>query len=292
MKGLIRIGGAIVLGVLVILVALVVVKKEDSSPKSGVVVIQEEYKKDFAYKDEDNNGVPDWQENLGAVTIKSLDENSGDSVGNTDEYTPPETLTGEFSVAFMKDYLDGKISGNTIEDPEQWVGGAIEAIERSTKSKTYTRRELNIVETSGSSLFEYGNTLVKIVLAHPINDVNVAAILDQVLKTEEEELLEELIPIRDAYAAIVSDTLKMSVPSEIALEHVALLNSYEALLIDYDAMQYVLSDPLYPLARLKSHGEHLQDITQSIWSITAVLGNSGVVYPNTEPGSYLYLFDS
>lgn len=280
------------MGVLVILVALVVVKKEDSSPKSGVVVIQEEYKKDFAYKDEDNNGVPDWQENLGAVTIKSLDENSGDSVGNTDEYTPPETLTGEFSVAFMKDYLDGKISGNTIEDPEQWVGGAIEAIERSTKSKTYTRRELNIVETSGSSLFEYGNTLVKIVLAHPINDVNVAAILDQVLKTEEEELLEELIPIRDAYAAIVSDTLKMSVPSEIALEHVELLNSYEALLIDYDAMQYVLSDPLYPLARLKSHGEHLQDITQSIWSITAVLGNSGVVYPNTEPGSYLYLFDS
>jgi len=293
-KGFIRIGGALFIGVVVILGAFYVNNsKETETQKGHVIVVTAEPRKAIETRDENGDGVADWKTSFDTATFETIKtpEPTADTDNDDGEYVPPNTLTGKFSVAFFKDYLNGKMRGESFENPEAFIGNAVTAIERSTESTRHSRLELNIVETSGETLYDYGNRLVDIMLSYPLEGKSDAEILYTALQTSDRALLDELIPIQNAYKSTLIDTVSMPVPSELAVKHTELLNGYEKIYTNLDAMRSVFDDPLYALARVRNHENDLRNLAKILKSITETLTENGVVYTNEESGAYLYIFD-
>ncbi len=291
MKGPFAIGGAFILGGLIILCALAVKNSADAEQTGSVIVARAPVRTPIAARDSDKNGIEDWQESLQDRVYKTIDTpTSTFAVDLSEPYTPPETFTGKFSEAFFKDYMEGKVNGQDFSDPSALVGTAVEAIEKNTQSKRHSRLELTIVPTTPESIRAYGNRVAEIMQIHSINNEPESYILQNALEANDPKMLAELEPIRNVYVETIVDTLAMDVPDVFADMHVDLLNANEAIALDISAMQVSFTDPLYSLARVKSYKDDAGALFKSISAIREKTTQEGISYGNDEPGAVLYLF--
>lgn len=283
-----HIRGALAVGILLVLGAFYVRGHlpEEHTALDAVVVVPAPTRTYIETKDSNGDGVKDWEESFiqNNITLSST----------TDEgpYTTPNTLTGKFSEAFLKDYLEGKIKGNTITDKNALVGSAIAAVEKNTQSTIHTTAELTVVPTTKESLRTYGNTLATIIQKRSIKNENEMVILKRALATENQQELKKLIPIQEVYTQILDDSRTISVPSELARSHVALLNACEALILDIRTMQVAFTDPLYALARYSHYKEDALSLFNALQGIHTTLDTEGVMYSKDEAGSYFNSFTS
>lgn len=289
MKGYVRIGGALVLGIFIVSSALVMQRDGGNEALAGQVIVSDTPNRNYVdAKDLDGNGVKDWKEDSLFATI----ETPTSTLESAEAYAPPTTLTGKFSEAFFKDYMEGKIRGEDFSDPTKLVGNAIQAIDANTQSKRHTRLELTIIEDSDEAIREYGNQVASIIKTHSINNENEAVILQQALTANDPTILEKLSPIHNVYANIIADSLRISVPVSFVSKHLELLNAYETILTDIEAMQAAFGDPLYALARVRGYESDATILFTALQTIGETLTNGGVTYTNDEPGSFFYLFDT
>lgn len=279
-------------GIGIILIALVV--NGNSAPKvEGAVVSKAPERNYIETSDSNGDGVKDWQESLGNTQFATVDTPTSTSFANTDEpYEPPTTLTGKFSEAFFKDYLQGKIDGANYSDPSKFVATAVTAIEKNTRSRTHNRLELTVIPSSPESIRAYGNELAAIIQKNSIENESEAVILQKALTTSDPEKLKELEPISSVYDKIIIGALKINVPDVLANSHVAFLNACEAILTDIEAFRVAFDDPLYAMARAKNYEEDAQNLLTSFRSILSSLNQSGVTFFNDEPGSLFYIFET
>lgn len=292
MKGIVRIGGALGVGVVIILGALVANTIGNETPVGAVVVSKAPERQYIASQDSDGDGVKDWEENLQGKVFETIETPTSTSFANVVEpYEPPTTFTGKFSEAFFQDYLQGKIDGEDFSDPSAFVGNAVTAIEQNTQSKKHSRVELTIIPDSPESIHEYGNTFAEIMNSSVVSVENEGTILQKALTANDPTILEKLTPIRDAYVSYISQGLAMEVPESFALLHVTALNAFESILTDVEAMQIAFTDPLYALARTKGYEADATALYDSLQKINQKLSENGVTYTNDEPGSFFYLFD-
>lgn len=289
-----RIGGALLVGTLIILGALTV-KQNSRAEEQGTIVADENTGAAYiATKDTDEDGTPDWEENLQEIFVEKAQLSSSTLAAyrGGDSYEPPTTLTGKFSEAFLKDYLDGKMKGEDFSDPTAFVETAVTAIESNTQSVTYTRRDITIVPAPMESVRAYGNRLAEINISNAINNENEALILQRALQANDPKILEDLAPIRTVYETMIAEALLMEVPDELADEHVAILNAYAAILLDVKAMQLAFDDPLLALARIKVYEEDARTLLTVFQALNGALDAYGVTFTTDEPGSFFYLFDA
>lgn len=292
MKGLVRIGGALGVGVVIILGALVVKNVGTESPAGAIVVSKAPEREYINSQDSDGDGIKDWEESLQGKVFETIETPTSTALANTDEpYEPPTTLTGKFSEAFFQDYLQGKINGEDFSDPTVFIGNAVSAIEKNTQSKKHSRVELTIVPDSPEALHAYGNSFAQIMNSSVVSVENEAVILQKALTANDPAILEMLTPIHDAYVSYISQSLRMEVPESFALLHVSALNTFEAVLTDVEAMQLAFTDPLYALARTKGYEADTLALYESLKRINQKLSENGVTYASGEPGSFFYLFD-
>ena len=292
MKGIVRIGGALGVGVVIILGALVANSVGNETPAGAVVVSKAPERQYIASQDSDGDGVKDWEENLQGKVFETIETPTSTSFANVVEpYEPPTTFTGKFSEAFFQDYLQGKIDGEDFSDPSAFVGNAVTAIEQNTQSRKHSRNEFKIVSDSPEAIRAYGNTFAEIMNSSVVSVENEAVILQKALTANDPVLLEKLTPIRDAYTSYISQALVMEVPESFALLHVTALNAFESILTDVEAMQLAFTDPLYALARTKGYEADATALYDSLQKINQKLSENGVTYTNDEPGSFFYLFD-
>jgi hypothetical protein len=290
-KGPFAIGGAIILGGLIILCSLAVKNSADAEQTGSVIVARAPVRTPIVAKDLDNNGIEDWQESLQERVYKTIDTPTTTfAIDLSEPYTPPETFTGKFSEAFFKDYMEGKVNGQDFSDPSALVGTAVEAIEINTQSKRHNRLELNIVPTTPESIRAYGNRVAEIMKTHSIENEPETHILQNALEANDPKMLSELEPIRNVYVKTIADTLTMEVPDIFADMHVDLLNANEAIELDISAMQVAFTDPLYSLARVKSYRNDAKALFESLSAIREKTVVEGISYGNEEPGAILYLF--
>ena len=292
MKGKVRIGGALGVGVVIILGALVANSVGNETPVGAVVVSKAPERQYIASQDSDGDGIKDWEENLQGKVFETIPTPTSTSFTNVEEpYEPPTTLTGKFSEAFFQDYLQGKINGEDFSDPSAFVGNAVTAIEQNTQSKKHSRNELNIVSDSPEALHAYGNEFAKIMNSSVVSVENEAIILQEALTANDPTLLEKLVPIHDAYTSYISQALAMNVPESFALEHISALNTFESILTDVEAMQLAFTDPLYALARTKGYEADAKALYESLQKINQKLSENNVTYTKGELGVFFYLFD-
>ena len=293
MKGIVRIGGAFGVGVVIILGALVV-KNVGTESGAGAIVVSKAPEREYINsQDSDGDGTKDWEESLQGKVFETIPTPTSTTFANTDEpYEPPTTLTGKFSEAFFQDYLQGKINGEDFSDPTAFIGNAVTAIEKNTQAKSHSRLELNVIQTTDDSVHTYGNDIARIIQSHSIDNENEAVILQKALATNDPEKLNELQPIHAVYANTLSDALTIPVPDALADEHIDFLNACEAILTDIEAMQVAFTDPLYSLARMKGYETDARALLNSLKAIGASLSESGTSYLNSEPGAFFYILET
>ncbi len=292
MKGIVRIGGALAIGVVIILGALYTQKNENAAAEGRVVVAPAPTRTYIETDDSDKDGVRDWEEDLREMAFQAISTpTSTISTSEEEPYTPPTTFTGKFSEAFFQDYLQGKMNGVDYSDPSALVGNAVTAIEQNAASIKHSRLELAVVQTTPELVRTYGNRVAEIMQTHSIDNENEALILKRALDTNNPEVLKALEPIYDVYVNMIADTLRTQVPSNFVENHINLLNAYEAIKTDIAAMRLAFNDPLYALARTKEYEDDAKNLFTALESIAKKLEAEGVSYANDEPGSLFYIFD-
>lgn len=296
MNSNIRIGVAIVVGVLIILGAFYVNKNTTTQTQksTGSIIAQKLLRESIEVKDDNNNGIPEWKEGLGDAAFDTITAPSSTSPYAFDvkPYTPPTSLTGKFSEAFLQDYLQGKMQGKDFNDSTEFVNTAVKAIDTNTQSKKHTRAELTLIPTTEESLRAYGNEIVSIMQKNSTKSDPEMVILQDALQKNDVTVLDKLKPIHDGYTQIIADTSVVDVPDALASTHIELLNAYESILTDIIAMQMSFDDPLLALARVRNYEHHAQSLYDTLKKIADVFTKHNIHYDKTEPGAFFYIFDA
>ena len=292
MKTYVRIGGALALGILIILGALSVQENGGREALAGQVIVSQEPNRTYIeMSDTDNDGVANWEEDLRTGVFETIDTPAQNSEEN-EPYVPPTTFTGKFSEAFFKDYMEGKMNGADFTDPTEFIGKAVGAIDANTQSKKHSRLELTMVPDSEEAIHEYGNQIALSLKSDSPATENEAAILQRALTANDPTILEKLAPIHKGYSKYIAKTLRIEVPLSFVDEHLQLLNAYEAILTDIEAMQIAFTDPLYSLARVRGYEDDAKMLFNTLQNISKSLNEGGAVYENSEAGAFFYLFES
>ncbi len=290
----VRIGGATLVGVMIILGALYVQSKKEISAEemTGSIVSAAPGRQIIPTTDSDGDGVEDWKAGLTDQIFKSIETPETTlALRNSESYTPPTTFTGKFAEAFFTDYMDGKVSGEELQNKDALINNAINAIEESTQSKIYTRAEVIVVPDSMESLREYGNRVAEIIARQTGTGENELFILKRAVESNDPKALEKLAPIVSGYKKIITEIQLVPVPNTIVLSHLVLLNALEAVLADVLSIDMVFSDPLYTMARVKRHESDALALFESLKKIASLLITQGVSYAKDEPGSMIYTFN-
>lgn len=296
MNRILRIGGALIAGILVVVSAYYVSERNKEKPVADISVTTQENvleKGSFDETDSDGDGIPDWREDYDNTVFETIDTPTPTLRIDPDaeEYVPPTTFTGKFSVAFFQDYVSGGIHGTNFTDPTAFVDSSVNAINTNTGSKRYTRLDFNLVEGNFDSYRNYGNALGFILQLDIVEIVQDAIILQDALTSRNPQKLEELKPIENALGNTVALLLGVEVPAQLSEQHLELLNTYESMRETVAAMQLAFEDPLFTLARMGNYSKDIEHVADTIKIITQKLTAGGVVYSHEEPGAQLYLSD-
>lgn len=288
-KEKLRIGGAVALGILIILGALHVQNVTNAEGLAGQVIVSDVPNRTTVETlDADGNGIKDWQEDTLFETIDTPTANGED----LEPYIPPTTLTGKFSEAFFKDYLEGKMRGEDFSDPTAMVEKGVAALDNITKSPVHTRIELSVIPDSDEAFFAYGNQIAQTVLANQYNGERETEIFRRAVETKDAAVAAQIDPIIEVYTKSVQDLLQVDVPSSLIPQHLALINASEAIRTDTIAMRNVFSDPLFALMRTKAYFDDTKILYKAFANINVALSNKGVTYTSGDDGVLFYIFDS
>ncbi len=291
MKGIIRIGGAVLCGVALIAIAFYA-RTGDEAISQAALVIQAPEKNHIREIDADQNGTPDWEDEISKNIIPSVSASSTLLAGVA-SYTPPTTFTGKFAVAFFQDYMSRKGSGESFEDPTAFIDTAVEAIEQNTESKRHSRLELTIIPVSEESMRMYANEIFRIVGMYPADnsgDGNGQTLL-KALQTNDRELIEKLQPSIDAYETMIKEMLAVPTPVNLIDVHLGFINGYEAVRFDLVAMKGMFEDPLFGLARANRYQDDLQAFFTTAGEMVNVFKANDISFSNEEAGALMYLFE-
>jgi hypothetical protein len=285
-----RIGGALTLGVIIVLSAFFVVhRKSNSTAQLGGTLEVSPTRSYIEPTDANGDGVPDWEEGFNERIFETI-ETPTSTVVTDSGYEAPTTFTGKFAEAFFKDYLDSKVQGADLSDPTELVNNAVGAIEANTKPKTYSPIDIDIIADSPESLRAYGNAISAVIQRYSLNNTNEAVILDRALKENNPQLLTELESVKTAYGNFISNTLLIPAPESLAEDHLRLLNAYEAIYTDIGAMQVAFTDPLFSLARIREYQGDATRLGEALFTIGKELRAQGIIYAKDEPGAFFYIF--
>ncbi len=289
MNDKVRIAGAI--GVGVVIIALAFQASTRNAVNQASVVLAAPPRDSIETTDTNGNGTPDWQEHLAENVFKTISTPtaSGTTFTATSEpYTPPTTLTGKFSEAFLQDYLQGKMEGADFSDPTKFIDTAVKAIEDNAQSVVHTYQEVVTVPTTQESAHAYGTKILEIVNNYSPTQTtdNEMVIFMRALNANDPSLLAPLEERANGYANVISDTLTVPVPDAFVTQHLTLLNAYEGVYSDIRAAQKAFDDPLLALARTRDYDTHAQALLTAYILIAKALIGQGVIYESNELGVF------
>lgn len=292
-KRTVRIGGALIVGIVIILIALRV-SSTNSSAASEVVVLDTPTRTYIESLDSNGDGIKDWEETLNKQFVDATPApEEGASAQGTDPYVPPTTFTGKFSEAFFQDYLDGKTQGSDFSDPTAFIGNAVQAIEQNTQSKKHSRLELTVIPSDSDSIREYGNALALILQKNASHGgKSEAEILENALRKNDPSALSALDPIYTMYTQSIKDALLIEVPDALIEQHLVFLNAVEACATNVQAMKETYTDPLLSLARLKEYNNTKKALYTSFKNFALAFNEEGIFFENGEPSRFFYLFEN
>jgi hypothetical protein len=156
---------------------------------------------------------------------------------------------------------------------------------------SYTVKNIKTVIETEASLREYGNGLGGIFKKYDTQEEEqrkLSIALITALKTKEIASFKDFPAMESARKEQISALLKLKVPEEMTLSHIALLNGISNIVTAIENTGYMVSDPARGVIGMKQYESETKKLFATISIITGHFDNSGVVFADTENGSFLY----
>ncbi len=287
MSGYLRIGGALLMGTILVLGTFVFTRyggENDAEANTVVSVIPT--RTYVEEEDTDNDGIPNWEEELAERVTETI--KIPENVTLEPRYEKPTTYTGQFAESFFTDYLNSKSRGDGTVNTEELVNSAVTSIERNTASKVYTTSDIVITENTPEAMREYGNEIARIMLAQPSSGENEIVIAKQAIGENNPEGLKKLAIPKASYKQMLAESLVVPTPATYAEIQKQLVTAYEAIYTDIDAMEKSFDDPLYAIARIKRYYDDATVLQNVVKSLNEKLLSDGIHFEEAESGSFFY----
>lgn len=267
-----RIAGAFLVGALLVTMAFLVSQKNsDAAQSGGALVVAAPPRTYIDVEDMNKDGVPDWQDMLIQTDPVVIPQAST-------TYTEPDTITGKFALNFFKDFARAKTFGMFGNSDEELVQEATDALLAQGVDELFTEKDIIIHPLSDTeSLRSYGNKVAQIILAHPREGDSEALILQDALRYEEPERIEELKPIALSYTTMVKNLLETPVPEPYTKQHLDFINALSAVREDIRGMELIYEDPLYTLVRMKRYEDDVLGMSNALTGLFMKLYQTGNV---------------
>ncbi len=197
--------------------------------------------------DSDLDGVPDWQAELVEGEPIFVDAST------TEEYVPPDTVTGQFVHHLNQDIATLEVYGMLDETREDLVEAAVKELEKRTMEEIYTKNDLTNITTVNNpdSLRSYGNIVANTYYNFLTGDESEFQVFDRLTREGNPKHIEKLKVIEGQYDGMITYLLAMEVPEQYVFEHVAIVNALSAMRENVYGMQLLFEDPYYTAARYR-----------------------------------------
>ena len=274
--------------------------------------------REFSDQDRDSDGLRDWEEGLwgadpnnpdtdndGALDGEEVDNNRNPiKAGPDDVLTDIQIQNGVrsyeelnntdvFARAFFTDYLQlrqgGQLQTQTGKDKlvEQLLSN--ESLSSFTENN-FTEADVTKSQLNTPSAFrQYANAVGSIVETFSLNNRNEAVILLEALEKDDPSVLDELIPIQEAYKNIGEEMQKLVVPKDAVDIHLELLSSISRIETTIAIMRKTFTDPLQAISALKAYQGNATALRLAFVNANTFFNKQGIVFDQTESG---YLFTS
>jgi hypothetical protein len=281
----IKIAGAFLFGALLIIGAFIL-RSQNTLTTAGTVSVAPVGREYVPPKDSNGDGVPDWQEALVSQEALVLGTTSA-------SYTEPTTITGRFGLRFFENYIRSKMYGPIGDSTEELVEKSTEMLLAQAVDELFTEKDIVLFDTEDQAILRgYGNQVASI-LSTGKTEENEALILQDYMRYEKPERLQDLEPIALSYTTMVKDLLEVNVPTAYAKEHLDLLNAVNAVREDVRAMQKIEEDSMYTLIRFKRYPDDVLGMSNAIKNLfNALYLQGGIRWDESEPVSRLMVFPS
>lgn len=239
-----------------------------------------------ASRDSDNDGTPDWQEDLNEAKKVALE--------NTATGSQQLTLTDEFARSFFTNYINTKELGKAITGEagdaialasmDALRGRVAELIPAPLPAQTF-----ETVPSTPENIRAYGNS-VGVILASSGGTLteSFVTIFDRAARNNDQAEMEKLTPYIDALAIQRDQLLTIKVPTVFLEEHRGFVDNNIRAIVSIQAMRGYFVDPLSSVVGMQLLSAVRDDMSQRMLRIQQLFRENGVVYTGREPG-YVFI---
>lgn len=317
-----RITGSIIIALLMVGGSYVL--SGPSLPWSNTVDAEsaEELLKEYAAKDTDTDGLPDWQEALygtdptNAYSNGNPDLTDGEAARqgllqpnglasqlpqepqttafNVDEIPGVDpakgSITERFSATFMQRFVAA--SGGVPMDEatrEQVTQKLLSELTTEVAATFASRYQIvSLRPTASASINAYAASVEEIIELHDIpgSDGNPYYLMRQLIHEDDATAAQKLTRVSQAYKALAADLASTPVPPYLMDEHLALVRSFDELASATSVISRYKTEPLGTLAALRAYQDSSDRMSTAINSIATVIVREGVPGAG-QPGSLL-----
>lgn len=289
-----RVGGAIVVGLVLIGGALVFDDRENSerAPVAAIAISRGDVRALQPTTDSDGDGLPDWEEELRGTDPMRKTTITDPEIPEGEKYIPASTVTDRFAEVFLEDLVRTS-AGRTLSPEEEaaLLERSAAKLEATASEPLLTQADIHIVAANTLTDHRtYGNAVGGILIDRSIDNENELILLHDALVSGDTSALSELEAVSTAYAGMVADLIALPTPSAFAREHVALVNVLIQARTNARAMSNAFADPLAALVRARRYEQDATALYYALDSIRVLLESRDITYTNSEPGIVLFSF--
>lgn len=314
----VRLAGASLLALLLIAGAYTA---SGPNPFFGLITIAEaqsaeELLKEYAVKDTDTDGLPDWQEALygtdpanpesfkagikdGEAVAQGLiepkvavreDEASTDIDSIPGTTAGPNTITERFAQTLFSQYLSNR--GETQPTSEEIVSfvkaGVNELSTESVSPARFKVSDLKVVVTSDTqAVTMYAGALETVFAQNTTPSEKNELYYFQDALRDDATALTKLKDISEAYADIANGMMQLSVPQDVATSHLAIANAFMHMSEVTGDLATLKSDPLRALMGIGLYDRFANDVVSSFANLHTVFLSKQVTIAEGVPGFFI-----
>jgi hypothetical protein len=283
-------------------------------PLAANAASTQELLKAYSQKDSDNDGLPDWQEELYGTDAKnphSVDANLTDSQAvaqglvkpkftsaqaktepatatTTDPVLPGQTpaantLTAQFSEDFFQQYL-ALSGGQPLSSSDQQALLTELMTEFTAKAQQmlaspYT--SANVQTSSGATVMQYAADVEEVFRENDVEEGsgNPVLLMQSLIQNGDENARPKLITLATTYKSLATALSKVSVPPQLVDAHLKLMQSFDT---EGNATQIVAhyeQDPIAVLGALAIYQPASEQVVTSLKDISTAILTEGTPEP-------------
>lgn len=301
---------ALVIGAVLLSGPLPFLQKKVNAETTHELLVQ------YASKDTDSDGLPDWEESLygtdpnnphsvdastldgaavaqglvkprfaNATTTADLKDAPGIDAG-------PQTLTDQFAREFFAQYLANH--GGPAPTPEEVAkfveDGVATLSDSQTRPNAYNLGQVKVSGTGPDAVRSYIASVQKIYFAHvPQGAPTDMTYLSALVHQDDTTVIPKLKARGTAYTAIARELIALPVPKELVNAHLAFTNATASGGLSVGAFAVYTTDPLRTLLAVGQFAKDINDQSAAVKTIIDVAKAEGVALEEGDAGYEMYV---